>query len=65
MRGFFFGKDILEMNEKIVENQVSLEDNSYFIKNIRNEGLSSQNSIINNYERIGIRFSYFSTVYKN
>ena len=45
--------------------KVSLEDNSYFIKNIRNEGLSSQTSIINNYERIGIRFSYFSTVYKN
>ena len=36
-----------------------------FIRNIRCEGQTAQTAMINNYERIGIRFSFFATLYKN
>ena len=44
---------------------IELENEKNFIRNIRNEGQTAQTSIINNYERMGIRFSFFATVYKN
>lgn len=44
---------------------VDLGDGKEMIKNIKCEGITSQVAIINNYERIGIRFSFYATLYKN
>lgn len=51
----FSGKDL----------KIDSEDDKSFLRNIRNEGITSQTAIINNYERVGIRFSFFVAVYKN
>lgn len=45
--------------------EINTENNNSFIRNIRCEGQTSQTAMINNYERIGIRFSFFATLYKN
>lgn len=45
--------------------EVILKDQKSFIRNIRCEGQTAQTAIINNYERIGLRFSFFATLYKN
>lgn len=45
--------------------ELIVEDEKSFIRNIRCEGQTAQTAIINNYERIGIRFSFFATLYKN
>ena len=42
-----------------------VKNNISFIRNIRCEGQTAQTAMINNYERIGIRFSFFATLYKN
>jgi len=34
------------------------------IRNLRCEGITSQVAMVNNYERVGIRFSFFATLYK-
>lgn len=44
---------------------VDLGDSKQMVKDIKCEGITSQVSMINNYERIGIRFSFFATLYKN
>lgn len=44
---------------------VKVDDNKQMIKDLKCEVITSQVSIINNYERIGMRFSFFSTLYKN
>lgn len=44
---------------------VELEDGRQMLKEIKCEGITSQVSMINNYERIGIRFSFYATLYKN
>lgn len=44
---------------------IRMENEKTFIKNIRCEGQTAQTSIINNYERVGLRFSFFATLYKN
>lgn len=44
--------------------KIETQDDKYFIRNIKCEGQTAQTSIINNYERIGIRFSFFATLYK-
>lgn len=44
---------------------VNLEDEKQMLKGIKCEGITSQVSMINNYERIGIRFSFYATLYKN
>jgi hypothetical protein len=44
---------------------VELEDGKEMLKDIKCEGITSQVAIINNYERIGIRFSFYATLYKN
>lgn len=35
-----------------------------YLKNLRCEGITAQVAIINNYERVGIRFSFYATMYK-
>mgnify|MGYP004569435253 CR=1 FL=1 len=45
--------------------EIKLKDEKIMIKNIKNEVITSQIAVINNYERIGMRFSYFATLYKN
>lgn len=45
--------------------KVEVEDGKQIIKNIKCEGITSQVAIINNYERVGIRFSFYATLYKN
>lgn len=45
--------------------KVEVENGKQIIKNIKCEGLTSQVAIINNYERMGIRFSFYATFYKN
>lgn len=45
--------------------KVELEDGKEMIKDIKCEGITSQVAIINNYERVGIRFSFYATLYKN
>ena len=51
----FSGKDLT----------VELNDGKQILKNIKCEGITSQVAMINNYERIGIRFSFYATLYKN
>lgn len=50
----FSGKDLI----------IEGENEKNFIRNIRCEGTTAQTAIINNYERVGLRFSFFATVYK-
>ena len=51
----FSGKDLI----------VDLGNERQMLKEIKCEGITSQVSMINNYERIGIRFSFYATLYKN
>ena len=44
---------------------VDLGNEKQMIKKIKCEGITSQVAMINNYERIGIRFSFYATLYKN
>lgn len=45
--------------------EVKVEQNKEIIKELKCEGITSQVAIINNYERVGIRFSFYATLYKN
>lgn len=45
--------------------EIELEDGKQMLKDIKCEGITSQVAIINNYERVGIRFSFYATLYKN
>ena len=45
--------------------EVKLKDGKQMLKDIKCEGITSQVAMINNYERIGIRFSFYATLYKN
>ena len=45
--------------------EIKSENENSFIRNIRCEGQTSQTAMINNYERMGIRFSFYATLYKN
>ena len=51
----FSGKDLL----------IEVGNDKSFIRNIRCEGQTAQTAIINNFERAGLRFSFFATLYKN
>lgn len=44
---------------------VKIDDERVVIRNLKCEGITSQVAIINNYERVGIRFSFYATLYKN
>ena len=44
--------------------KIDLDNEKTFIRNIRNEGLITQAAMINNYERLGIRFSFYANLYK-
>lgn len=44
---------------------IDLGNERQMLKEIKCEGITSQVSMINNYERIGIRFSFYATLYKN
>lgn len=50
----FSGKDLI----------INVDNNKHMIKQIKCEGITSQVAIINNYERVGIRFSFYATLYK-
>lgn len=43
---------------------VELDGKKEMVKNLKCEGITSQVAMINNYERIGIRFSFYATLYK-
>ena len=43
---------------------VKIGENKQMIKDIKCEGITSQVAIINNFERVGIRFSFYATLYK-
>ena len=45
--------------------KVETENDKQFIRELKCEGITSQVAIINNYERIGIRFSFYANLYKN
>lgn len=45
--------------------EVKTKDGKEFIRDLKCEGITSQTAIINNYERVGIRFSFFANLYKN
>lgn len=45
--------------------EVKLDEEKQMLKEIKCEGLTSQVAMINNYERVGIRFSFYATLYKN
>ena len=45
--------------------KVKTDDGEEFIRELKCEGITSQVAIINNYERVGIRFSFYATLYKN
>lgn len=45
--------------------EAKTKEGKQFIRELRCEGITSQVAIINNYERVGIRFSFFATLYKN
>lgn len=44
---------------------ININENNQILKQLKCEGITSQVAIINNYERVGIRFSFYATVYKN
>lgn len=44
---------------------VEIDGEKQMIKHLKFEAITSQVAIINNYERVGIRFSFYSTLYKN
>lgn len=44
---------------------VDLGNEKQMVKAIKCEGITAQVAMINNYERIGIRFSFYATLYKN
>lgn len=44
--------------------EIQLDEGKQMIKEIKCEGITSQTAIINNYERVGIRFSFYATLYK-
>ena len=44
--------------------EIKLQDGKQYLKEIKCEGITSQVSMINNYERVGIRFSFYATMYK-
>lgn len=43
---------------------VKIDGSKQMIKHIKCEGITTQVAMINNYERVGIRFSFYSTLYK-
>lgn len=45
--------------------EVKIDDERQMIKGLKCEGITAQVAIINNYERVGIRFSFYATLYKN
>lgn len=45
--------------------KVKTDNGEEFIRELKCEGITSQVAIINNYERVGIRFSFYATLYKN
>lgn len=45
--------------------EVETSDGKEFIRELKCEGITAQIAIINNYERVGIRFSFYATLYKN
>lgn len=45
--------------------EVKTNNDKEFIRELKCEGITSQVAIINNYERVGIRFSFYATLYKN
>lgn len=45
--------------------EIKINNESGILKQLKCEGITAQVAIINNYERVGIRFSYYATVYKN
>ena len=45
--------------------EIKINNESGILKELKCQGITSQVAIINNYERVGIRFSYYATVYKN
>lgn len=45
--------------------EVKIDNKRQMIREIKCEGITAQVSNINNYERVGIRFSFFATLYKN
>lgn len=44
--------------------EVKLKNGKQYLKEIKCQGITSQVASINNYERIGIRFSFYATMYK-
>lgn len=44
---------------------VEIGEDKHMIRNLDCEGITAQVAIINNYERVGIRFSFYATLYKN
>lgn len=50
----FSGKDI----------KIKTKEGNSYLKEIKCEGITSQVAIINNFERVGIRFSFYATLYK-
>lgn len=45
--------------------EIKINNESGILKQLKCQGITAQVVIINNYERVGIRFSYYATVYKN
>lgn len=50
----FSGKDI----------EIMTKEGKSYLKEIKCEGITAQVAIINNFERVGIRFSFYATLYK-
>lgn len=44
---------------------VKIDEDKQMIKDIKCEGITAQVASINNFERVGIRFSFYATLYKN
>lgn len=45
--------------------KVETDEEKQLIRELKCEGITSQVAIINNYERVGMRFSFYATLYKN
>ena len=56
--------DFKETYKKYLAGEATDEEKQ-FIRELKCEGITSQVAIINNYERVGMRFSFYATLYKN
>lgn len=65
MQNIFKLLDLISDTFSGITMEIETEEGKHFVRELKCEGITSQVAIINNYERVGIRFSFYATLYKN